>query len=297
LSRRAAFARWSLASALAVAALAVTATSAAAAPPINPVGTVNLRDLAAHARHAPYRPALRNSPAQVKWRAREAGREQPAPLAATGGLKPPKVRGLPIVSDESRRGFEALGIADTVFTNGFEPEPPDQGLCGGRFQGATYLFESVNLALSLYDTDSNQYTPAVDLNSFYGLPPAFDPTTERYGPFLSDPKCYFDPDTGHWYHTILEIAVDPVTGDFGNRSATLIAASVGCDPFGPYNVYSIDATTPAARNARASETSRCSAPTRTGSSSRPLSTASRAPRSTARRSTRWTSARSPRAAR
>ncbi|HXS44734.1 MAG TPA: hypothetical protein VN751_08905 [Solirubrobacteraceae bacterium] len=37
---------------------------------------------------------------------------------------------------------------------------------------------------------------------------------------------------------------DPVTGDFGNRAATLIAASVGRDPFGPYNVYSIDATDP-----------------------------------------------------
>jgi hypothetical protein len=237
------FVRSLLASALAFAALGLTASSASAATTINPIGRVDVRGLAAHARTVPYRPALRNSPAQVQFRAREdAKHDVVAPFAAKGRLTPPAVPGLPIVTDESPLGFEGLDMADTVFTNGFDVEPPDQGLCGGRFQGTTYLFESVNLAIALYDTDSNQVTPALDLNSFFGQAPAYDPATGRSGPLLSDPKCYFDPDTGHWYHTVLKIDLDPVTGAFGTTSSTLVAASVGRDPFGPYNLYSIDAT-------------------------------------------------------
>jgi hypothetical protein len=230
------------ASAVAFAALLVTAASAWAAPSITPLGSVNLRDLAAQAKRAPYRPALRNSPAQARWRAREAARAENGPSALRTQLQPPTVAGLPVLSNENTDGFEGLDIRDTVFTNGLELEPPDQGLCGGTSEGTTYLFESVNLALALFDTDTNQYTPALDLNTFFGQAPLFDFATQRYGPFLSDPKCYFDPDTGHWYHSVLEIDTDPVTGDFGTKSATLLAVITGRDPFGPYRLYSIDAT-------------------------------------------------------
>ena len=96
-----------------------------------------------------------------------------------------------------------------MFSQGFEVEPPDQGLCGGTFQGTTFLWESVNLAIGLFDTHSNQYTPpALGLNALYGVGPAFDPDSGEFGPFLSDPKCYFDPDTGRWFHSTLEADVD-----------------------------------------------------------------------------------------
>lgn len=152
------------------------------------------------------------------------------------------MRSLPIIGDRSSRGFEGLDIRDTVFTHGFELEPPDQGLCGATVEGTTYLFESTNLAIALYDSDATQYMPALDLNAFFDQPPAFDPATGQFGPFLVDPKCYFDPDTGHWFHTILEIDQDPFTGILGTSSATLVAVSAGSDPFGPYSVYSIDGT-------------------------------------------------------
>jgi hypothetical protein len=235
-------ARWSASITAALLLTAASASAAGTAASIDPIGKVNLRDLAAHARQVPYRPVLRNSAAQRQWRAREAAKHEGAPSALRTQLKPPNVPGLPTVADENTRGFEGLDIKDTVFTNGFEVEPPDQGLCGGKFEGVTYLFESVNLAIALYDTDTNQYTPALDLNSFFGQAPSVDPATGRSGPFLSDPKCYFDPDTGHWFHTVLKIDVDPVTGAFGTTSATLVAASATRDPFGPYVLYSIDAT-------------------------------------------------------
>ena len=140
-------------------------------------------------------------------------------------------------------GFEGLDIRDTVFSQGFEVEPPDQGLCGGTFGATTFLWEEVNLAIGLFDTQQNQYTPpALGLNVLYGVPPAFDSDTGQFGPFLSDPKCYFDPDTGRWFHTVLEADVDPASGDLTGGANTLLAVSQTRDPLGPYTVYAIDAS-------------------------------------------------------
>ena len=130
-----------------------------------------------------------------------------------------------------------------MFSQGFEVEPPDQGLCGGTFRATTFLWEEVNLAIGLFDTQQNQYTPpALGLNVLYGVPPAFDPDTGQFGPFLSDPKCYFDPDTGHWFHTVLEADVDPASGALTGGANTLLAVSQTRDPLGPYTVYAIDAS-------------------------------------------------------
>jgi len=233
------------------AALLTSAAPAGAAGTIQPLrklGTVNVREAAANAKPAPYRPSLRNSPAQLtfaRFEARrhpeEAGQEGIAPAAAA--LAPPTVPGLPITSNEVQRGWEGLDIRDTVFSQGFELEPPDQGLCGGTVDGTTFLWEETNLALALYDTSGSQFTPpALGLNELYGVPPAVDFENEQpeFGPFLSDPKCYFDTQTGRWYHTTLEIDVDPDTGDFTGGAHTLIAASTSRDPLGPYNIFSID---------------------------------------------------------
>jgi len=163
--------------------------------------------------------------------------------APAQALKPPTVAGQRITSNEVQRGFEGLDIRDTVFSQGFEVEPPDQGLCGGRFGTTTFLWEEVNLAIGLFDTQQNQYTPpGLGLNVLYGVGPAFDFESEEFGPFLSDPKCYFDPDTGRWFHTVLEADVDPEEGNLTGGANTLLAVSQSRDPLGPYTIYAIDAT-------------------------------------------------------
>src|ERR1044071_677375 len=186
---------------------------AQAAQPIRKLRTVNVRHAAAASK--PVSSRMTRTSAMHVFDAFEARRhpEESVARSQAQALSPPIVRGTSITTAQSRRGFEGLDIRDTFFSQGTEVEPPDQGLCGGTFQGTTYLFEETNLALALYDTQSNQYTPpALGINALYGFGPAFDPDTERFGPFLSDPKCYFDVDTGRWYHTILEADVDPETG-------------------------------------------------------------------------------------
>ncbi len=241
------FARRACAAVFGAAAIAGTgalpAHAAGVVQPVRRLGTVDLQTVADRAGRAPTRHALRNSVAYRKWRALEDARFEPA-SGAGARLAPPSVAGSPVSIDPVERGFEGEGIQDTVFTNGFEVEPPDQGLCGGTFQDTTFLFESVNLSIALYDTSTSKDTPSISLNSFFGLPPSVNPDTGRFGPFLSDPKCYFDPDTGRWFHTVLLLGVNPETGDFDGTAATLIAASTSRNPLGTYNLYAIDASDP-----------------------------------------------------
>ena len=230
----------------AVLALGVTVPAhAAGTTGIKKLGTVNLREAAAAAKPAQYgRPCgtcLRPS-SSPRSRSGATAREPPCASRPRrcNRRRSPDSGSLPT---RCRRGFEGLDIRDTVFSQGFEVEPPDQGLCGGTFGATTFLWEEVNLAIGLFDTQQNQYTPpALGLNVLYGVRPAFDLDTGQFGPFLSDPKCYFDPDTGRWFHTVLEADVDPASGELTGGANTLLAVSQTRDPLGPYTVYAIDAS-------------------------------------------------------
>src|SRR4051812_39295173 len=131
---------------VAVAGAAVLAVGLAgpaqAAGGIKKLRTVNVRQAAANAKSVPYRPAFRNLPASEAFAQLEERRNDGVEALRKGSpaLQPPTVAGQRIVSREVQTGFEGLDIRDTVFSQGFEVEPPDQGLCGGRFQTTTFLW-------------------------------------------------------------------------------------------------------------------------------------------------------------
>jgi hypothetical protein len=119
--------------------------------------------------------------------------------------------------------------------------PPDQALCVGH--GG--VVEAVNLAMRVYAPDGTPLTPVVAFNQFLGIAPEVVPNPDgsnTYGPFLSDPKCYYDPDTGHWLLTILEIALDPTTGNFGTSAHQYVAVTTTADPTGAWNIYTFATT-------------------------------------------------------
>ena len=173
--------RRACAASVAVAALAVVSSAPAQAAgrvTVKKVGTVNVRQAIAGAKHAQYRPALRNLPAAKQFAALEERRnsEEEGLRKAAPALKPPRVPGLPITSVEAQRGWEGLDIRDTVFSQGFEVEPPDQGLCGGLFQGTTYLFEETATSRSRCTTPrptSTRRRPSASTSST-ASPPAVD---------------------------------------------------------------------------------------------------------------------------
>ena len=89
--------------------------------------------------------------------------------------------------------FEGLNFYQQRYSRGgnqFSIEPPDQGLCVGN----GYVFEAINDVVNVYNGSGQSVLPdntatnivagfprnvnhAVDLNSFYGYPPAINRTT------------------------------------------------------------------------------------------------------------------------
>jgi len=118
----------------------------------------------------------------------------------------------------------------------FSLEPPDQGLC----VSSQFVLETVNDALRVFNRSGQPAAGTVALNQFFGLKPAIIRQPLSFGDFVSDPKCYFDPQTGRFFLTSLQIDLDPVTGDFGPRAANLLAVSQTGNPTGNWTLYRMD---------------------------------------------------------
>jgi hypothetical protein len=109
-------------------------------------------------------------------------------------------------------GFEGLNHYQQRFARGgnqFSVEPPDQGMCAGN----GYIVEAVNDVFNVFsaatgasalpdNTATNivsgfprNVNHAVDLNSFYGYPPAINRSTGIRGQFVTDPSCLYDAQT------------------------------------------------------------------------------------------------------
>jgi len=196
-------------------------------------GTVNLAAIAAQSGSVPGPPGRsipgrKASPLQLKS----------APLATQPAPNPAPT---PILNQPGQAfGFVGLTAVDSGSVNGFDVEPPDQGLCAHH----GVVLEGVNLAVRVFTTSGIVLSPSVSLNNFFGLPPAVNTghNPPTYGPFISDPKCYYDAQTGRWFFTALQIDTNPYTGAFGNRSSQLIAVSQTSDPTGNYGLFSFDTT-------------------------------------------------------
>jgi hypothetical protein len=155
-------------------------------------------------------------------------------------------------------GFEGLNLYQQRYARGgnqFTVEPPDQGLCAGN----GYVLEVVNDVLNVFNTSGQSVLPdntatnivgglprnvnhAVDLNSFYGYPPAINRTTGIRGQFVTDPSCIFDTATQRWFVVVLTLEVVPTSGAFTTVNHLDLAVSKTPDPTDLWNIYRIDVT-------------------------------------------------------
>jgi len=170
----------------------------------------------------------------------------------SGTLKParvpanqvPRPASNAIVTPSSVEGFNGITHRDQRLAdngNQFSLEPPDQGLAVGN----GLVVEAVNNAISVYDTAGNLLAGPMALNRFFGLPSEIVRSNPPvFGPFLSDPRVYFDKDTNTFFTTELEIDTDPATGNFltgaAAKSRTFIA--VTHDPTSTWTVLSNETT-------------------------------------------------------
>jgi hypothetical protein len=137
-------------------------------------------------------------------------------------------------------GFNGLSHVDQRTANGgnqFSLEPPDQGLCAGN----GFVVETVNDVIQVYNQQGLPLVGVEDMNSFFGFVAAINRTTGVFGPFLSDPKCYYDHQTQRWF--VSELAQDNGTnvGATG-RNFNLLAVSLTSDPTQGFAIFSYDVT-------------------------------------------------------
>jgi hypothetical protein len=119
--------------------------------------------------------------------------------------------------------------------NQFSLEPPDQGLC----VSSSYVLETVNDALRVYDKTGKPATAVQDLNTFLQYDPAILRTAKPplFGPFVTDPSCLFDTATQRWFLAVLTIDTNRATGSFTGGNHIDIAVSKTADPTGAWNIY------------------------------------------------------------
>jgi hypothetical protein len=154
-------------------------------------------------------------------------------------------------------GFEGLNHYQQRYSRGgnqFSVEPPDQGMCVGN----GYVVEAVNSVVNMFNTAGQSVlldntatnvvggfprnvNHAIDINSFYGYPPAVNRTTGMRGPFVTDPSCYYDAQTQRFFVVVLTLNTLP-NGAFTHVNHLDIAVSQTSDPTGGWNIYKVDVT-------------------------------------------------------
>src|SRR5260221_5252450 len=140
-------------------------------------------------------------------------------------------------------GVKGLNAVDsgTLPTNPLgDIEPADQGLCAGN----GFVAETNNIGeVLVFNQRLHRLSAPIPLDTLMGL-------TGRGWSSGGDPSCLFDSSNGgHWFFTEIasansEASGGPFTGCFAaaaNGCYEAIAVTVGSNPFGPYNVYFLNA--------------------------------------------------------
>ncbi|GAC1456561.1 MAG: hypothetical protein NVS4B1_16840 [Ktedonobacteraceae bacterium] len=126
------------------------------------------------------------------------------------------------------QNFDGVNAINSRFVNGFNLEPPDEGLGVGK----NYVFNIVNLAGTIYTKNGTRVVGPFNLNTFFK-----EATTAN----LSDPRAYYDKASDAWFATILEYKLD-AKGVLFTESHVDIAVNPSGDPTTTWTVYRIDTT-------------------------------------------------------
>ncbi len=145
---------------------------------------------------------------------------------------------------ESVLGFDGISHFEqrTIPDNGNQAtlEPPDMALAVSD----TQVLQVVNGALAVYSADGTRLAGPLSLNRFFGQASSVvrEGQTKTFGPFVADPRAFFDASTQRWFITALKVEADPASGAWGDKSSILLAVSQTADATGAFLHYSIDVT-------------------------------------------------------
>jgi hypothetical protein len=114
-------------------------------------------------------------------------------------------------------------------------QPPDMALA----TSPKYVLQGVNTSFALYSTSGKLLAGPVNAQNFFGVP---DPTPfgcDPAGPFLSDPRAFYDPNTGRFWVALLQVEDSPPIGVHCHFLSAYWIANL--DPVsGTINIYRFD---------------------------------------------------------
>jgi len=163
------------------------------------------------AAHHPYAVTMRPQP--------KSNKPQPSTVSHA-----PVVNSAPkTVQGSLLANFDGINAIQSANVNGFDLEPPDEGLGAGN----GYVANFVNNAGAIYNRNGVTLAGPFSLNAFFNEPASA---------FLSDPRVYYDRSTNRWFANIFT---------FDSSSSHIdLAVSASGNPTGSWLIYQIDSTDP-----------------------------------------------------
>lgn len=152
---------------------------------------------------------------------------QPAPRLANAGIRP--------LTPGTNTNFQ--GMADSAATCPFFGgcAPPDMAVAASP----SWVLQGVNTSFAVYDTNGNlQSGWPKTAQSFLGVP---NPgSCSPSGPFLSDPRAFYDPVDQRFWVATLEVEGANGVNSCPEQTLYWIGVSQTSDPNGAWNVYAFD---------------------------------------------------------
>src|SRR5262249_41781879 len=100
-----------------------------------------------------------------------------------------------------------------------------------------------NTVLAVFLPDGTLVAGPTALNQFFHLAPeVIRSRPPVFGDFTSDPRCYFDAQTNRFFVTLLQLDVNPRTGNFSGPTHQLLAVSKSGNPTARFNLFALETT-------------------------------------------------------
>lgn len=105
-----------------------------------------------------------------------------------------------VTSNTSNKGFNGMADSATICPYFGGCQPPDMALA----TSPKYVLQGVNTSNAVYDTNGNLVVGPINDINWYGVPPLPN-NCDPLGPFLSDPRAFYDPNTGLFWTAMLQV--------------------------------------------------------------------------------------------
>jgi hypothetical protein len=103
-------------------------------------------------------------------------------------------------SGTGRIGFNGMADSATICPYFGGCQPPDMALA----TSPQYVLQGVNTSYAVYNTQGTLVLGPINDTTWYGVP-ALPNNCDPAGPFLSDPRAFYDPNTGLFWTATLQV--------------------------------------------------------------------------------------------